>query len=207
MKPLLTRAFIRNVLTTGVIGAAGCSLTGVTAGPALAQPAAAQAASGVASVAGPAAPRAVSGVAGPEVGPAWPGHHPRRRQPRAQLWIAVRQFRHGPVLRWTLMCGPDRGRLPHPARACARLAEVQQPFAPVPHGAVCPMIDYGPQTARISGLWHGIWITARFSRVNGCQEQRWNKVIVALGLGAVPGRVNPGGPMRGPGHPGGPRHG
>jgi hypothetical protein len=58
------------------------------------------------------------------------------------------------------------------------------------------MIDYGPQTARITGLWHGVWITARFSRANGCQETRWNKVIVALGLGAVPGQVDPGGPMR-----------
>ncbi|HEY3956644.1 MAG TPA: SSI family serine proteinase inhibitor [Streptosporangiaceae bacterium] len=135
-------------------------------------------------------------AAGSTSAPAGPAHHPRRRRPRAQLWISVRQAPHGPVLRWTLRCGPDGGRLPHPSRACARLGLAQRPFAPVPHGIVCPMIDYGPQTARITGLWHGAWITARFSRANGCEETRWNKVIVALGLGGVPGRVNPGGPMQ-----------
>jgi hypothetical protein len=152
----------------------------------------------------------VTTAAGRAVAPAWPRHHPRRRLPQAQLWITVRQAPEGPVLRWTLRCGPVGGRLPHPSRACARLAQVRRPFAPVPHGTVCPMIDYGPQTARISGLWHGIWITARFSRANGCQETRWTKIVVALGLGAVPGQVNPGGPMQPPSaqpvNPGGPMH-
>jgi Subtilisin inhibitor-like len=169
----------------------GCGLTGVTAGPALAQTAVAHTASGLTTAAGTTA------------APGWPGHHPRRRQPEAQLWIAVRQAAHGPVLRWTLMCRPDRGRLPHPSQACARLTAAQRPFAPVPHGVACPMIDYGPQTAKISGLWRGVWITARFSRVNGCQENRWNKITAVLGLHAIPGQVNPGGPMRVPVNPGG----
>jgi hypothetical protein len=74
MKPLLTRAFTRDVLTVAVVAAAGWGLAGLAAGPALAQPSGptAAVAASAASVKG-----AVNSVPGPmragPIGPARPG--------------------------------------------------------------------------------------------------------------------------------------
>jgi hypothetical protein len=79
--------------------------------------------------------------------------------------------------RWTLRCRPTRGTLPRAALACRRLAAAgAKLFAPVPPSAVCTQIYGGPQTARVVGKFKGTRVWANFSRTNGCQISRWNRV-------------------------------
>jgi hypothetical protein len=186
MKPLWTRVFARNAPAAIVIAAIGCGITGLAAGPALARMAQ-----------GPA-PRAVADH-GTGVSPSgrWisvPWHA------EVDLVITVRDTATSPAVQWTLTCGPDGGTLPDPAQACARLNEIRPPFAPLSSDVMCPMIVSGPQTATISGYWHGSRIFIQLNRDDGCQAARWNRLIVALGLNDDPGQVNPGGLMQpGPG--------
>ena len=90
---------------------------------------------------------------------------------------------------WTLTCDPAGGTLAHPAAACAALARVSDPFAPVQHGVMCSMIYGGPQTATIDGTWHGKQIHATFSRVDGCQTARWSRIAPVFGPYASPAAV------------------
>jgi hypothetical protein len=78
---------------------------------------------------------------------------------------------------WTLRCAPAGGTLPRPALACRRLEALgAKLFAPVPRGAVCTEIYGGPQVARIIGMVEGDRVWARFSRTNGCQIDRWDRL-------------------------------
>ena len=109
----------------------------------------------------------------------------------SSLMISVAAHRGATPQRWTLSCWPggSGGSHPQPAAACATLTHAKDPFAPVPHGVMCSMIDSGPQTASITGIWDGKRVAATYSRSDGCQTARWNKI------GKVLGQVNPGGPM------------
>jgi len=126
---------------------------------------------------------AAGSPAGPGSGASKPGS--------SSLTITVAASRHANPRRWTLTCGPegDHGTHPQPALACAALARVKEPFAPVRIGVMCSMIYGGPQIASITGTWDGTRVAATYSRVNGCQVQRWDKI------GKVLGPINPGGPM------------
>jgi hypothetical protein len=76
---------------------------------------------------------------------------------------------------WTLRC-PAGGTLPNPARACRRLEALDHPFAPVPKTAACTLIYGGPQIAEVAGTFRGRKVNARFTRQNGCEIARWNRV-------------------------------
>jgi Subtilisin inhibitor-like len=95
--------------------------------------------------------------------------------------LTVRYWEKGdpaaePVV-WTLRCNPPRGTHPRPAISCRRLAAGGwQLFAPVPKNVVCTEIYGGPQVARVVGLVNGKRVWATFSRQNGCQIARWNRV-------------------------------
>jgi Subtilisin inhibitor-like len=117
-------------------------------------------------------------------------------KPTSSLTISVVAARGATPRHWTLTCGParDGGTHPHPAIACVTLTRARAPFAPVPRGVMCSMIYGGPQTAAISGTWHGRPVAATYSRENGCQVARWNKIAAVLGQ-INPGGINPGGPM------------
>jgi Subtilisin inhibitor-like len=79
--------------------------------------------------------------------------------------------------RWTLRCDPARGTLPRAAAACRRLASASRKlFAPVSRVALCTAIYGGPQTARVVGRFKGTRVWANFSRTNGCQIVRWDRV-------------------------------
>lgn len=78
--------------------------------------------------------------------------------------------------RWTLACEPARGTLPGAARACRRLLAMRRPFRAVPRGVACTEIYGGPQVAEVRGTLRGRPVTARFSRTDGCQIERWNRV-------------------------------
>ena len=77
---------------------------------------------------------------------------------------------------WTLRCAPAAGTLPNAATACRRLSALKAPFAPVPKDAACTEIYGGPQEALVTGRFRGQMIRARFSRRDGCQIARWNRV-------------------------------
>ena len=78
---------------------------------------------------------------------------------------------------WTLRCAPARGTLSRPARACARLvAGGPKLFAPLPPNAVCTEIYGGPQRARVVGVVDGKRVWSTFTRTNGCQIDRWQRI-------------------------------
>lgn len=82
----------------------------------------------------------------------------------------------GQSVEWTLTCDPAGGTHPRPAEACARLAELSDPFAETAMDVGCILIYGGPQVAHVTGLLRGAPVDARFSRTDGCEIRRWNRV-------------------------------
>ena len=80
-----------------------------------------------------------------------------------------------PTRVWTLRC-PRGGTLPNAERACERLDRLDDPFAPVPKDVACTEVYGGPQIATVQGTFRGSRVNARFSRTDGCQIARWNRV-------------------------------
>jgi len=66
-----------------------------------------------------------------------------------------------------------------PCRAARALAAGD--FAPVDAKKACTEIFGGPQTARVTGVLHSKPVTADFSRNNGCEIARWERVAKLLG--------------------------
>ncbi|WP_439681411.1 SSI family serine proteinase inhibitor [Embleya sp. MST-111070] len=85
---------------------------------------------------------------------------------------------------YTLECHPAGGDHPAPRQACERLDSVtmwgRDPFAPVPHGAMCTMIYGGPAAAHITGVWAGRPVDAAFDRTDGCEIARWDDLVPVL---------------------------
>jgi hypothetical protein len=80
-----------------------------------------------------------------------------------------------PTKTWTLEC-PDGGTLPHPDQACAKLAKMDAPFAPVPKDKACTQVFGGPEEAVVTGTFRGKPVNAQFNKGNGCEIARWNSV-------------------------------
>jgi Subtilisin inhibitor-like len=97
------------------------------------------------------------------------------RAPTIELEISLSAGGDTVTKIWTLRCPPG-GTLPNPAKACRRLEELNHPFAPVPKSAACTLIYGGPQTAEVGGTFKGRPVKAHFSRGNGCEIARWNRV-------------------------------
>lgn len=85
----------------------------------------------------------------------------------------------------SLSCDPVGGDHPRAREACDELAQLtaegKDPFAPVPEEAICTQIDGGPATAQVTGTWRGERIEAEFSRQNGCEIARWDRIATLLG--------------------------
>ena len=57
-------------------------------------------------------------------------------------------------------------------------------FAPLPTDVMCTEIYGGPQTARITGRWHGRPVSVSLSRTDGCRIAQWDaysSVVVLRG--------------------------
>jgi hypothetical protein len=80
----------------------------------------------------------------------------------------------------TLNCGIATAADTGERDACARLDELGGPLAPVPAGQMCTMIYGGPQTARVTGVWHGEVVDESYRRTDGCEVSRWNRMVPAL---------------------------
>jgi hypothetical protein len=79
----------------------------------------------------------------------------------------------GPKQEWVVRC-PG-------AKTCARLEDGGRAlFMRTPRGILCTDIYGGPQVAYVRGTLDGRRIWARFSRNDGCQIARWNRVAFLL---------------------------
>ena len=87
----------------------------------------------------------------------------------------------GKVLR-TLRCDPPAGSVPRPAAACRAVeAGGRAAFRPVPRDTACTQIYGGPAEALVTGVLDGRRVWARFNRENGCQINRWQRLVPLLG--------------------------
>jgi len=83
----------------------------------------------------------------------------------------------GPMQVRTLTCEPTGGTMVRRVTACRKLsALIRNPFAPVPPGVACTAIYGGPDEALVRGRFRGRRVWARFSRRDGCQIARWDRV-------------------------------
>ncbi|MFF8591617.1 SSI family serine proteinase inhibitor [Streptomyces sp. NPDC015220] len=88
-----------------------------------------------------------------------------------------------------LYCHPGGGSHPDVRGACGVLDRGtrwgRDSFAPVPDGSVCTLEYGGPATARVTGTWAGRPVDASYSRANGCEIDRWDRLVPLLpGLGS-----------------------
>ena len=73
-------------------------------------------------------------------------------------------------------------RLRCPGAGCALTKRVTvKDFAPPRRDVMCTMIYGGPETATVRGTLRGSHIQASFSRTDGCQTSRWERVKALLG--------------------------
>jgi hypothetical protein len=73
---------------------------------------------------------------------------------------------------WRLHCDLSGGTLPAPERACERLFDLADPFAPTPGDVACTEVYGGPAVAEVEGLYRGETVDAKFSRKDGCEIGR-----------------------------------
>jgi Subtilisin inhibitor-like len=83
--------------------------------------------------------------------------------------------RDGAPREWKLYCERAGGTLPAPQRACTRLFDLDEPFAPTSPNTICTEIYGGPAVAEIEGLYRGETVNAEFTRTDGCEIARWDK--------------------------------
>ncbi|MFF4491289.1 SSI family serine proteinase inhibitor [Streptomyces sp. NPDC001544] len=85
---------------------------------------------------------------------------------------------------YELFCHPEAGSHPDPAGACRTLDRNtrwgRDVFAPVAPGSVCTMQYGGPATARVTGTWAGRPVDAVYDRSNGCEAERWDRLVPLL---------------------------
>jgi hypothetical protein len=89
----------------------------------------------------------------------------------------------GPSQEATLTCEPAGGTHPSPDKACLLLASDPKALAPVPPDTACTMIYGGPEEATVVGVVNGEQVDAAFSRSNGCELDRWDRMAALLQLG------------------------
>ena len=106
---------------------------------------------------------------------------PASGAPASGTWLRITYWpdsaKPGVYSSWTVRCQPADGSLPRPVRACRRLlAGGAKLFAPLPKNIVCTDIYGGPQRAGVVGTVRGQRIGATFTRTNGCQIERWQRL-------------------------------
>ncbi|MGW0334117.1 SSI family serine proteinase inhibitor [Streptomyces sp. NPDC003011] len=81
-------------------------------------------------------------------------------------------------------CHPSRGTHPDASGACAAVDRStrwgRDVFAPAPKDGFCTMQYGGPATAHVTGTWAGRPVDATFDRGDGCQIERWDRLVPLL---------------------------
>jgi hypothetical protein len=79
---------------------------------------------------------------------------------------------------WSLTCaGSAAGSHPDAEAACAHLAGLDDPFAPLPDDLACTEQYGGPQASHVAGLWGGEPVDIELSRVDGCRISQWDALV------------------------------
>lgn len=92
-----------------------------------------------------------------------------------ELLVTVDRGDGSPSEEWTLSClGVVEGSHPQAEAACAHLAGLDDPFAPLPDDVVCTEQYGGPQTAHVTGRWNGEPVDLELARSNGCLIAQWD---------------------------------
>ena len=95
----------------------------------------------------------------------------------SDLTVEIDRGNGAPVERYTLVCGASvEGTHPDARAACEHLAGMADPLAPIPDDAMCTEIYGGPQTATVTGTWHGEPVDLHLSRVDGCRIAQWDSL-------------------------------
>lgn len=98
-------------------------------------------------------------------------------RPQNDLQISIDRGAGAAPENYTLVCaGNVEGSHPRAEQACAHLAGLAAPFAPIPADAMCTQQYGGPQTARVTGLWAGESVDLALSRTNGCYISQWESL-------------------------------
>ncbi|MBY8886841.1 subtilase-type protease inhibitor [Streptomyces sp. PTM05] len=87
---------------------------------------------------------------------------------------------NGGVSHYTLRCHPAGGSHRRATDACRRLDTLGGLVGPTPRGQMCSMLYGGPQTAHVTGVWRGIPVDQTYDRVDGCQTNRWQRMVPVL---------------------------
>ena len=83
-----------------------------------------------------------------------------------------------PAQEWTLTCtGVVEGTHPDAEAACAHLAQLDDPFVPLPGDVVCTEQYGGPQTAHVVGRWNAEPVDLELSRSDGCRIAQWDGLV------------------------------
>jgi len=90
--------------------------------------------------------------------------------------------RNGPSQEAELTCDPDGGTHMRPAPACKALRANADALPPLPPDSICTQIYGGPEEAEIAGTLDGEEVRATFSRQNGCEIDRWERLATVLQL-------------------------
>jgi hypothetical protein len=90
------------------------------------------------------------------------------------LWPSGREG--GPPRTAVLTCDPPGGSHERAEEACTALTEQEDALAPVAGNIACTQIFGGPEEARVAGVVRGRTVDARFSRNNGCEIDRWDRL-------------------------------
>ena len=102
-------------------------------------------------------------------------------EPRHDLTVTYwPEGKDGPSRTATVMCDPNGGTHPDPAKACAALDAHPQALHPVPLDMACTQIYGGDQVATIEG--NGL--KATFNRFDGCEIARWDALAPVLEIPA-----------------------
>ncbi|MCR4514838.1 subtilase-type protease inhibitor [Aeromicrobium sp. 50.2.37] len=93
------------------------------------------------------------------------------------ITIEVRTDADAEPTTMTLECDPTGGDHPQAQEACDALASAgADVLEPVPADQACTMIYGGPQTATVKGTVDGADVDATFTRENGCEVDRWERL-------------------------------
>lgn len=88
----------------------------------------------------------------------------------------------GERLEARLTCNPPGGDHPNPASACAALAGERGALEPVPPDAACTQQFGGPEEAEVTGTVEGDRVEATFTKRDGCEIARWERLAPLLEL-------------------------